>query len=91
MLFASDIFSNTNGPQQMVHCEDNVAVANEELRAELAERHPQVWMRIMARRQFMREELGIQVSDDLLPFSVAPAYLPPFWLTPAMAIRTRPS
>jgi hypothetical protein len=89
MLLACDIFSTANGPQQMVHCEDTVAVADQELRAELAGRHPAVWARIIARRQFMRERLGIQVTDDLLPFSVIPAYLPPFWLTPDMALRTR--
>jgi hypothetical protein len=87
MLFASDIFSDANGPQRIAHCEDTVAVADQDLRAELTERHPKVWGRISARRRFMRELLGIQVPDDLLPFSVAPAYFPPFWLAPDMAVR----
>ncbi len=87
MLLAADIFSNKNGPQQIAHCEDTVAVADQHLRAELAERHPEVWRRIRARQQFMREELGIEVPDDLLPFSVIPAYYPPFWLAPNTAIR----
>ncbi|UCB44546.1 MAG: M24 family metallopeptidase, partial [Spirochaetota bacterium] len=89
MLFASDIFSDANGPQMIAHCEDTVAVADTELRAELAERHPEVWVRINTRRRFMREQLGINVLDDLLPFSIAPAYFCPFWLAPDMALRMR--
>jgi len=89
MVLAADIFSDQNRPQQIAHCEDTLAVADEELRAELAERFPEVWARISARRQFMRDKLGIQVHDDLLPFAVAPAYFPPFWLSPDLALRVK--
>ncbi len=88
-ILAADIFSDKNGPQQIAHCEDTLAVASEDLRAELAERYPEVWARISARRQFLRDKLGIEVHDDLLPFTVAPAYFPPFWLSPDLALRVK--
>jgi hypothetical protein len=89
MLMAADIFADTNGPQRIFHCEDTLAVADDGLRAELAERHPSMWERVSARQRFMRERLGIQVADELLPFVVAPAYLPIFWLEPDRALRVR--
>lgn len=87
MVLAADIYAQTNGPEGMAHCEDTVAVGDESLRAEIAERHPSVWARISARRTFMREALGIQVPEELLPISVAPGYFPPFWLAPGTALR----
>lgn len=87
MIVACDIFRNQNRAQVMAHCEDTLAIADEPLRAELAERYPDVWARIVARRTFMREQLGINVHDDLLPFTVAPAYFVPFWLSSDMGLR----
>jgi hypothetical protein len=89
MLMAADIFADWNAPQRIFHCEDTLAVADEELRTELAERHPSMWVRVRDRQRFMRERLGIQVPDELLPFVVAPAYLPVFWLAPDRALRVR--
>jgi len=87
MTLAVDIFSASNSPSQMIHCEDTVAVADDDLRAELAERHPAVWARIRARQDFVREELGVQAPDELLPLTTTPAYLPPYWLAPSLALR----
>jgi len=87
MVLVTDIYCALNGPATMTHCQDPVAVADEELRAELAERHPEVWSRIVARREHLREQLGVQVSDDLLPLTAAPAYLAPFWLKPELTLR----
>jgi hypothetical protein len=86
MLLAVDIFVDANGPQGMVHCEDTVALADIELRAELSDRYPEVWRRVEGRRRFLVERLGIDVNPDILPFSVIPAYLPPLWLAPEMAL-----
>jgi hypothetical protein len=36
--------------------------------------------RIAARRTFMKDQLGVTLSDNILPFSSTPLYLPPFWL-----------
>jgi hypothetical protein len=84
-----DIFIDTNTSQRMIHCEDSVALADEALRAELRDRHPGLWQRVQRRRTFLTETLGIRVSDDILPFSVMPAYLPPLWLAPDRAFLVR--
>jgi Xaa-Pro aminopeptidase len=68
------------------NCEDTVAVADAELRAELAARHPELWSRIAARQDFMRRRLGIALADEVLPLSAAPAYFAPFWLEPDLAL-----
>jgi hypothetical protein len=87
MVIDCDIFSAANGPAAMVHCEDSVALADEALRAELAERHPVIWRELHRRQAFVRERLAIDLSDDVLPLSHSAAYLPPFWLSPDLALR----
>ena len=49
---------------------------------ELARVYPAAWARIGARRAFMERALGVALAPEVLPFSSAPAYLPPFWLAP---------
>lgn len=63
-----------------LNCEDTVAVADASLRAIIATDYPEVWRRIQGRRDFMREALGLVLSEDVLPLSNAPACLAPFWL-----------
>jgi hypothetical protein len=66
--------------------EDGIALADEDLRAEFATKYPEAWGRIQARRQFMTETLGIRLRPEVLPFSNIPAYLPPYLLSPHMAM-----
>jgi len=63
-----------------LNCEDAVVLADAALRAEIAERHPAVWARIVARRRFMRDVLGAEVADAVLPLSSRPLCLAPLWL-----------
>lgn len=65
-----------------LNCEDSVVFADEALRAEIAARHPAVWSRIMARRAFMRDTLGVELADAVLPLSSTPMCLAPLWLRP---------
>lgn len=80
MILQCDIIPTPLPPGRALNCEDTVALADADLRAEIANRHPDLWERIVARRTFMIEHLGIQIGDDVLPLSVAPAWLPPYWL-----------
>lgn len=82
MVFQCDIIPTPLGPGRALNCEDSVAIAGAELRRELAENHPDVWERVSARQRFMRDEIGIELRDEVLPLSSSPAYLPPFWLDP---------
>lgn len=65
-----------------LNCEDGIALADAELRAELASTHPAVWSRIEARRTFMKQELGITIDDSVLPLSNTPGYFAPAFLAP---------
>jgi hypothetical protein len=84
MLIQCDIIPTPLPAGQALNCEDTVAVADAALRAELRAAAPELWAQIEARRAFMREALGIALADELLPLSVAPAYLMPFWRAPEL-------
>ena len=86
MAFQVDIIPATGTDYFTTNIEDGVALADEALRGELAERYPAAWVRIEARRTFMRESLGIELHPDVLPFSNIPAWLPPFLLAPDRAM-----
>ena len=89
MAFQVDIIPATGGPYFTTNIEDGIALADADLRAELAARHPGMWARVEARRAFMAEALGIELHPDVLPFSDLPAYLPPFLLAPDRAMTLR--
>ncbi|MCU0831555.1 MAG: aminopeptidase P family N-terminal domain-containing protein [Rhizobiaceae bacterium] len=80
MAVQCDIIPATGTDWFTTNIEDGIALADEALRAELAERHPAMWARIELRRAFMADVLGIRLKPEVLPFSNMPAWLPPFWL-----------
>jgi hypothetical protein len=80
MVIQSDIIPTGIRPGWTANCEDTVAIGNAELRGEIESRHPELWSRITARRAFMRDRLGIDVRDEVLPLTPTPGYFPPFWL-----------
>ncbi len=86
MAFQMDIIPATGTDYFTTNIEDGIALADEALRAEMADRFPGAWARIEARRSFMRDILGIALHPDVLPFSNIPAYLPPFLLRPDRAM-----
>jgi hypothetical protein len=86
MVFQCDIIPDSWSAGWVANCEDTVAVADAALRAELAERHPEVSARIDARRRIMTDQLGLEIADEILPLSCIPAYFPPFWLSPGKAL-----
>jgi hypothetical protein len=87
MMVQVDVIPLTHSAYHMSNIEDGVALADEAMRAELETRYPEAWGRIQARRAFMRDVLGIRLKPEVLPFSNIPAYLPPYWLSPQMAMR----
>jgi hypothetical protein len=82
MAMQVDIIPATGTEHFTTNIEDGIAFADASLRAEFAERYPDAWERIGARRRFMREAIGIDLHEDVLPFSNIPAWLPPFLLRP---------
>ena len=45
-----------------------------------------MWERIVKRRAYMQEVLGIRIQEDVLPTSMATAYLRPYLLKKEMAL-----
>ena len=66
--------------------EDGIALLDERGRAEFAERFPEAWGRIEARRAFMADDLGIRMKPEVLPFSNLSGWLPAYLLKPDLAI-----
>jgi hypothetical protein len=82
MALQVDIIPATGTDYFTTNIEDGVALADASLRAAFADAYPAAWERIQARRRFMAGSLGIDLHDDVLPFSNIPAWLPPFLLRP---------
>ena len=82
MPFQVDIIPVPMPTGWALNCEDGVAIADANLRAELRARHPAVDARIEARRAFMRDALGVELKESIMPLSSTPLCLAPFWLAP---------
>jgi hypothetical protein len=82
MMLQCDIIPNALPPGTMLNCEDTVVLADEAVRNQLALTYPGLWARINGNRALMEEQLGLTLRPELLPLSLANAYLPPAWLAP---------
>jgi hypothetical protein len=80
MAFQVDVIPGPVAAGAALNSEDAIVFADENLRSELASRHPKVAARIAARRRFIKDTLGIELKDEILPLSNTPLCLPPFWL-----------
>ncbi len=87
MALQVDVIPATGSRYYTSNIEDGIALADADLRQVFAERYPEAWERIQARRSFMINVLGIRLKPEVLPFSNIPAYLPPFLLAPHHAMR----
>lgn len=82
MALQVDVIPATGTAYFTTNIEDGVALADAALRERFSTQYPDAWRRILGRRQFMSDALGITLHHDVLPFSNIPAYLPPFLLSP---------
>jgi Xaa-Pro aminopeptidase len=87
MALQLDIIPATGTAYHTTNIEDGVALADEAARAELAARYPDLWQRVGRRRAFMADTLGIRLKPEVLPLSNLAGYLPPYWLSPNLAMR----
>lgn len=85
MLFQIDIIPSVDG-YGGVSCESGILLADEQLRKAIAKEYPAVWERIVKRRVYMQEVLGIRIQEAVLPTSMATAYLRPYLLNKEMAL-----
>jgi hypothetical protein len=80
MAFQCDIIAFPGQPYIGVHVEDTVAIADSKLTSQIKNEYPEVYNRIIKRRNMMRDILGISVTDEVLPFSNIQAVFTPFLL-----------
>jgi Xaa-Pro aminopeptidase len=64
--------------------EDTYVLADAALQDALDAKYPAVLQRCLARRAFMRDELGFPVSDDVLPLTNLPGVVQPYFLDPGL-------
>ncbi|WP_368904874.1 Xaa-Pro aminopeptidase [Taklimakanibacter lacteus] len=86
MPFQVDIIPAPMRAGHALNCEDPVVFADQALRADIAARHPAAAQRIAARRAFVRDALGIDLKETILPLSSTPLCLAPFWLKPNLLL-----
>ena len=87
MALQLDIIPATGTAYHTTNIEDGIALADEAARDDLAARYPGLWQRVTTRRRFMAEVLGIRLRPEVLPMSDLAGYLPPYWLSPHLAMR----
>lgn len=85
MIFAVDFIPQVEG-YNGVSAESTVALADEELREEIKADYPELWQRIQNRKNYIKEELGIELSKELLPLSSILGYYRPFFLNDSKAL-----
>ncbi|ABP60184.1 aminopeptidase P family protein [Enterobacter sp. 638] len=79
MIMQIDIIPSVPG-YTGVSAEESIALADEELQQKIQQVYPQLWARITTRREYIRQVLNIQLTDDVIPLSNTVAYLRPFLL-----------
>lgn len=77
-----DIIPAAGPPYHGANIEDGIALLDERGRSELAEKFPEVWQRVEARRAFMGDVLGIRLKPEVMPLSNLAGAMAPFWLSP---------
>jgi hypothetical protein len=80
MAIEVDVIPATGTSYFTSNIEDPIILADDEMQDIFASRYPKVWARILARKAFMREELGIHLKREVFPFSNLPAILQPYLL-----------
>lgn len=79
MIMQIDIIPSVPG-YAGVSAEESIALADEALMQKIQEFYPELWTRITARREYIRDVLNIQLADDVIPLSNTVVYLRPFLL-----------
>ena len=62
--------------------EDGIVIADTDLQGKLGAQYPECFSRCVKRREYMRNTLGIEVADEVLPLSNMPAIVPPYFFSP---------
>ncbi|MGP6146438.1 M24 family metallopeptidase [Jeotgalibaca sp. A122] len=80
MLFQVDFIPSQKQYKQGVSAESTVAIADTELQNEIKASYPELWTRIQNRRAYLKQELNIDLPDEILPLASTLGYIRPFML-----------
>ena len=61
-------------------------LADASLRAEIQTQYPQLWDRMVERRRYLKEVLGIDLKEEVLPMCSTLGYLRPYLLNQEAAL-----
>lgn len=84
MLLQIDIIPSIPGLAGIC-AESTVVLADAELKHDIEQQYPAMWERMQKRIAYMQQELGIQLSKDVLPMCSTVAYMRPYMLKKAYA------
>lgn len=88
MIFQFDIIPSVPG-YSGASCEGGVVLADEKLRSAIQSDYPEMWARMQVRRKYLIEEIGIDLSEEVLPMCNATAYYRPFLLNKEAAFTAK--
>ena len=88
MLFQIDMIPSVEGYGN-TNAESTIALADEALQKQIQSESPALWHRIQSRRDYIKNELGIQLSPDVLPMTSTVAYLRPLLLEREKAMKIK--
>ena len=91
IVLQMDIIPVSRGPFVYTNAEDGVVLADTGLQTELAARFPDCWRRLVARRDWMRREVGISLHDTVFPLADTTGWFAPYALDPSRAYVNFPS
>lgn len=79
MLFQTDIIPSVSGYPGTC-AESPLVIADEKLRNDIQDQYPEMYQRMMNRREYVIKEIGIDLSEDIMPTGSVLAYLRPLIL-----------
>lgn len=85
MIFQTDIIPSLSG-YAGTSVESTVLIADQKLQEEIKKTSPEMWTRMIQRKEYIEHELHIQLSKDVLPMCSTVAYLRPFLLNKEKAM-----
>ncbi|WP_225743789.1 Xaa-Pro peptidase family protein [Marinilactibacillus sp. Marseille-P9653] len=85
MLFQVDIIPSIEGFSG-TSAEGGIVLADEMLKEQIKSNYPEIWDRMIKRRTFIMDQLGIDLHEDILPLGNALPYLRPFLLDKEKAV-----
>lgn len=80
MALQCDIIASPGGSYFGIHVEDGVVLADKQLRNKVMEEFPASWERIVKRRQFINDVIGVNLPEEVLPTSNLQLILNPYIL-----------